>query len=72
MRRIRLIAKIQGTYAKCYNEGVDLDEEKLIGLLGSDEGVSRRTAKEYILCAKTRFQENLDISKQESNTVLTI
>ena len=58
MRRMMLIEKLRNTYELCLQTGENWDEEKIIALLGADEGVSRRTAIDYIRCAIARFEEN--------------
>lgn len=48
-----MIKKIASTFKKAREEEKDINEEELIALLGADEGVSRRTALDYINSAKT-------------------
>lgn len=46
------------TLEKVKEKGLVLDEEKLINLMGAKEGISRRTAKEYINNAKALLDED--------------
>lgn len=52
--RKETIARLVNSYIRAHDEGKEVDEEKLIALLGADVGVSRRTAKEYIASAKAK------------------
>ena len=46
------IKKIFNTLIKASDEGIEINDEKLIILVMSDYGVSRRIAREYIEVAK--------------------
>lgn len=61
-----LISKLVATYLKCHREGLEVDQDKLIALMGAEHGVARRTALEYIASAKAAFQQKLiEIAKEE-------
>lgn len=51
-RRILLIGKIAETYRKAIAKDKEIDEDLLIATLGAEEGIARRTAREYIVSAK--------------------
>ena len=48
------------TFKEVKEKGVEIDEVKLIGLMGAEQGVAERTAKEYIRCAKAKFENGTD------------
>lgn len=56
-RRIANIKKVRNTFESAWARGEQVDEEKLIAVLGADDGISRRTAREYIKCAKKLLED---------------
>lgn len=50
--RKAMIKKIAHTLKEIKESGKELDMNKFISILGAEEGISRRTAKEYILSAE--------------------
>ena len=59
-RRKRLIQKIVVSMKEVKDKGLKLDKEKLIAMMGVQEGASRRTSQEYIKCAESVIENDLD------------
>ena len=59
-KRKILLRKLIKTLEELKKDNMELDEEKLINLLGFEEGISRRTAKEYLTNAKGIIENGTD------------
>ena len=55
-RRMILIQRITGTLIKAKEVGKEVDRDKLIAILGADNGIARRTAIEYIKSAEVKME----------------
>tara|TARA_Y100000310_G_scaffold301841_1_gene338658 strand:- start:836 stop:1063 length:228 start_codon:yes stop_codon:yes gene_type:complete len=61
-RRKMMIAKVKATIEKA---GLEFDQEKFIAVMSAEEGVSRRTAMDYINVAR-RLLDDKPLQKGES------
>lgn len=67
-KRKVLIQKIVNTYIDADKAEKYINQDELIAIMGAEEGVSRRTALEYIKCAAVileKMDADADIRKDE-------
>jgi|TARA_Y100000034_G_scaffold129649_1_gene186503 hypothetical protein len=59
--RKQAILRLVMTLRKAQDEDIEIDDEKLINLLGAEHGVASRTAREYLANARTLMGTDDDV-----------